>query len=75
MDFIPIPGKGHEGEEDLVQVVLDVEVSRETGAGEFVFVPATVLFLMFHEVLHATLGSRAFSGVGFDQSHQRPGGL
>ena len=75
MNFIPIPREGHEGEEDLVEVVLDIKVARETGAGEFVFVPTAVLFLMFDEVLDTTLGGRAFGSVGFDQAHHRPGGL
>ena len=75
MDFIPVPGEGHEREEDLVQVVFDIKVARETGAGEFIFVPAAILFLVFDEVLGAAFGGGAFGGVGCDEPHHRPGGL
>src|SRR5215216_1845278 len=53
----PAP-QGHHGEAQPVQVVVDVEVAREAGAGVLGLVPGTVLTLVRDEPGEAALDGR-----------------
>src|SRR5579872_1889088 len=67
--------KGHERKIDAIKVVAQVKHLRETGAGEFFLVPASVVALRVEQVLYARAHRRRIDFAGGAQPEKGPGRL
>src|SRR5699024_9399126 len=74
-DSALVPAQRGEWEDHPVQVVVDVEVTGKSSAGELRFVPATVRSLRAHEVIDPMSYRVRAVPVDRQQRQQRPRGL
>src|SRR4029453_9168082 len=58
-----------------IHVVLQIEGARETGAGDFIFIPRAVRLLRAKKVTQATLNTRPIQVAAGVDAHNRPSGL
>ena len=74
-NLLPVHPEGKERKIITVESVPQIENPRETGSGEFPFVPIAVKVLPFQQIIDAALDLRTGGIPSGYEPHYSPGGL